>query len=56
VFALKLNRREFAENPNRSIRCKFSIDGDLNGSAGAATISKPYRLRAGNPVFTIYIE
>jgi hypothetical protein len=29
VFALKLNRRKFAENSNHLIRCKFSIDADF---------------------------
>jgi hypothetical protein len=34
VFALRLNRRKFAKNPNDSIRCKFSIDGGFRRRNG----------------------
>jgi len=56
---LSLIRRKFAKNPNDLIRCKFSIDGDFGGEielSDASTISKPYRIRAGNLSFTIRTE
>jgi hypothetical protein len=58
VFALKLNRGKLAENLIDSIRRKYSIDGDFPqiASTSVCTISKPYRLRARNPTFTIWIE
>jgi hypothetical protein len=59
VFALKLNRRKFAKNPNDLIRCKFSIDAgwrDAGERPGSSTISKPYPFRPGNLPFTIRTE
>jgi hypothetical protein len=53
VFALRLNRRKFAKNPNDSIWCKFSIDREFRsktGAQGASTISKPYQARFWKPV------
>jgi hypothetical protein len=59
VFALRLNRRKFIENPNDWIRCKFSIDAGFprkSAIRAASTFSKPYPLGAGNPTFTIWAE
>src|SRR6267154_382194 len=44
VFASRLNRQKFAENPSDWIRCKFSIDVGLRDGLRASTISKPYPL------------
>jgi hypothetical protein len=44
VFALRLIRRKFAENPTDLIRCKFSIDTEIRDKmavVSASTISKP---------------
>jgi len=60
VFALRLNRREFSKNSSGSIRRKFSIDAGKERAEpiflATSTISKPYRLHAGNPAFTIRID
>jgi hypothetical protein len=56
---LRLNLRKFAKNSNDLIRCKFSIDagrGEDVAAQAASTISKPYRIRAGNPAFTICVD
>jgi hypothetical protein len=56
VFALKLNREEFAKKSIDLIRRKFSIDVDLATGSRLSTISKPYRHVAGNPPFTIRVD
>jgi hypothetical protein len=59
VSALKQNRGKFVKKPNDSIRRKFSIDAVVaivRVLFGASTISKPYRFRFGNLVFTIRAE
>jgi hypothetical protein len=59
VFALRLNLRKFSKISNDLIRRKFSIDAGLGDDLAAkavSTISKPYRIRAGNPAFTIRVD
>jgi hypothetical protein len=56
VFALKLNREEFAKDSRDLIRRKFLIDARLSALGGSSTISKPYPKASGNLPFTIYVE
>jgi hypothetical protein len=59
VFALKLNRAKLSEILIDSIRRKYWIDGGFPQKIPimrVSTISKPYRVRSGNPTFTIWIE
>jgi len=59
VSALNENRGKFVKKPNDLIRRKFSIDAlraIVSVTAGASTISKPYRFRFGNLAFTIRAE
>jgi hypothetical protein len=56
VFALELNREEFAKNSIGLIRRKFLIDADAGCVSRPSTISKPYLQASGNPSFTICVD
>jgi hypothetical protein len=56
VFALKLNRGEFAKKLTDMIRRKFSIDAGAANEPTVSTISKPYPPVSGNPLFTICVD
>src|SRR5205814_10166275 len=59
VFALRLNRRKFAENPIDSIRRKYSIDDGFRANRTPRP-HPPFRNHTdavfGNPAFTICID